>query len=134
MKRFEDLHIEDQMRLALEALRMTTAGNCGTIETFAKENGLTVREFWRDICANEGFDECEPWKGFPEGPTLDSFGTMPRAVIACCGLIIKRYLRRCALSPSRTSTDGIRLPRATVLTSELIVFRDHRANVWKTKN
>ncbi len=61
------------MRLALEALRMMTSGNCGTMETFAKENGLTVRELWRDICANEGFDECEPWNGFPEGPTTDSW-------------------------------------------------------------
>jgi hypothetical protein len=73
MKRFEDLHIEDQMRLALEARRMMTAGNCGTIERFARENELTVREFWRDVCANEGFDECEPWNGFPEGPTMDSW-------------------------------------------------------------
>jgi hypothetical protein len=52
---------------------MMSAGNCGTIETFAKENGLTVREFWRDICANKGFDQCEPWNGFPEGPTTDSW-------------------------------------------------------------
>ena len=61
------------MRLALEALRMMTAGSCGTIERFARENGLTPREFWRDVCASEGFDECEPWNGFPEGPTTDSW-------------------------------------------------------------
>ena len=61
------------MRLALEALRMMTASNCGTIETCAQENALTVHEFWRDVCANEGFDECEPWNGFPEVPTTDSW-------------------------------------------------------------
>jgi hypothetical protein len=73
VKKFEQLHIEDQVRLVLEAMRMISAGKCGTIERFARENDFTPAEFWREVCAAEGFDECEPWAGFPAGPTHGSW-------------------------------------------------------------
>src|SRR5258708_16434584 len=36
--------------------------------TLFRSQGITEQEFWRQICADAGFDECEPWQGFPAPP------------------------------------------------------------------
>jgi hypothetical protein len=48
------------------------ASECRTIEDLAGASGQTVLELWRYVCAEAGFDECEPWEGFPAWPKLES--------------------------------------------------------------
>lgn len=69
MKRFEQLHIDDQNRILLAALEMVTGVEGKSITEIAQARGVTNRNVWREICADAGFDECHPWPGFPERPT-----------------------------------------------------------------
>jgi hypothetical protein len=69
MKRFEELHINDQNTLLVALLETITRGKGKSISEVAIAEGVTEQEFWRQICADVGFDECEPWQGFPVPPT-----------------------------------------------------------------
>jgi hypothetical protein len=73
MKKFEQLDIEDQLQIALEMLRMMFAAKHGTIAGFAAATGQSVHEVWQTVCAEVGFDECEPWEGYPAGPKKQSW-------------------------------------------------------------
>jgi hypothetical protein len=79
MKVFEQLHIEDQLQLALEALRMMFDGKCCTLEKLAQQNDQTPLALWCDVCAEVGFDVCEPWEGFPAGPKKENWAKAPGA-------------------------------------------------------
>jgi hypothetical protein len=65
MKRFEQLHIEDQTRILTALIEFETDN---PIKQRTKEHGVTPADIWRDVCAEAGFDECIPWEGFPEMP------------------------------------------------------------------
>ena len=54
MKKFEDLHIDDQNRLLIDVLRLLADSGCRTIEEVAADRGVNVDELWRDVCADTG--------------------------------------------------------------------------------
>jgi hypothetical protein len=72
MKKYEDLHIDDQVRLAANVLHLLadalSEDNVRTIEAIAEARGVTVDEVWRDVCAETGLDACHPWNGYPATP------------------------------------------------------------------
>jgi hypothetical protein len=73
MKNFERLDIDKQLQIALEVLRSMYDAKRLTIEGLAVATDRTVGEVWRDACADVGFDECEPWEGYPAGPKKPSW-------------------------------------------------------------
>jgi hypothetical protein len=73
MKKFEQLHLEDQLRIALFMLQTIFGAKQGMIEQYAAATGQTVHEVWQMVCAEVGLDECEPWIGYPAGPRKDSW-------------------------------------------------------------
>jgi hypothetical protein len=73
MKRFEQLHIHDQIQLLLAELEVITAEPCNSVEELAETQGVTVLGVWREICAEAGLDECTPWEGFPALPMIKQF-------------------------------------------------------------
>jgi len=79
MAKFEQLHIEDQAMLVFEVLRMMLEAKQPTIEKFAAAIGQTPHEIWRQVCAECGFDECEPWEGYPAPPNKEAFLNAPGA-------------------------------------------------------
>jgi hypothetical protein len=79
MQKFEQLHIEDQLDLALEALRLMFDGKCHTLEQLIAKRDCTPRELWREICAERGYDECEPWLGWAPPPKRDFMKGAPGA-------------------------------------------------------
>jgi hypothetical protein len=70
MLKFEQLHAEDGLDLALEALRVMCEANCPTLKQLIAKRKCTAAELWREICAERGYDECEPWQGWPEPPEI----------------------------------------------------------------
>jgi hypothetical protein len=73
MKKYEDLHINDQLRLSASVIQLlggqlSADDKVRTIETVAETLGVTVDEVWRDICADSGLDARHPWKGYPATP------------------------------------------------------------------
>jgi hypothetical protein len=68
MKRFDDLHAHDQIELKLALLELLLDSGHRKIEDVAKDRDSTPRELWRTICADAGFDDCEPWPEFPDLP------------------------------------------------------------------
>jgi hypothetical protein len=78
-KRFEEMHVEEQAQLALEMLRMVFEANQPTIEKFAAACGVCPIEIWRQVCAECGFDECEPWEGYPAPPKRENWQHAPGA-------------------------------------------------------
>jgi hypothetical protein len=79
MQKFEQLHAEDQIDLTAEALRMMLDGKCHTLEQLITKRECTPAEVWREICAERGYDECEPWQGWPAGPKRDFMKNAPGA-------------------------------------------------------
>jgi hypothetical protein len=73
MKKFEELHCEDQLRIALELYRLMSEAQQLTIARFARVTDRTEREVWHDLLLDMGFDECEPWNGYPNGPKRESW-------------------------------------------------------------
>ncbi len=67
MKKFEDLHIDNQILLQMGVLERL-GGTCNRLADVAVRDGCTVDDIWRDICDEAGLDLCEPWPGFPEPP------------------------------------------------------------------
>ena len=68
MKRFEQLHADDQVQILLATLEQITAESHTCIEELAEARGTTILKVWQQICAEAGLDECTPWEGFPEIP------------------------------------------------------------------
>jgi hypothetical protein len=79
MRKFEQLHAEEGFDLALEAMRVMLDAKCNTLEQLIAKRDCTPRELWREICADRGFDEVEPWPGFPAGPKRDFLEKLPGA-------------------------------------------------------
>ena len=77
MRKFEQLHAEDGLDLALEALRVMCEAKCLTLKQVIAKRDCTPRELWREICAERGFDECEPWQGWPAAPKRDFLNDAP---------------------------------------------------------
>lgn len=67
MRKFEQLHAEEQLDIALEALRAMFDGRCPTLKRLIAKRGCTAAELWREIIEERGFD-CEPWEGWPLPP------------------------------------------------------------------
>ncbi len=72
MKRFADLHVNDQNLLVANALEALAYSGYTRITVAAAAQKLTAGEWWRSICADAGVDECEPWPGFPQPPDGES--------------------------------------------------------------
>jgi hypothetical protein len=68
VKRFEELHINDQLALLITSIEMLVAGPGRSFADMAQARDVTALDVWRQICAETGFDECTPWDGFPERP------------------------------------------------------------------
>jgi len=79
MLKFDRLHAEDRIELAIEALRVMFDAKCHTIKQVIEKRGCTPRELWREICAERGYDECEPWNGWPAAPPRDFLNGAPGA-------------------------------------------------------
>lgn len=74
MRKFEELHIHDQIALiiaTMEAIIDADLEPPRTLEKVASARGVTVLELWADICGETGFDKCEPWPGYPSLPRGD---------------------------------------------------------------
>jgi hypothetical protein len=68
MKKFEQLHITDQMVILARVIGMLADGGQKSIEQVATAKEQTVLDVWRDICAGAGIEECVPWRGFSGPP------------------------------------------------------------------
>jgi len=79
MQKFEQLPAEVGFDIAVEALRVMLDGRCKTLEQLIEKRDCTPRELWREICADRGYDECEPWQGWPAGPKRDFMENAPGA-------------------------------------------------------
>src|ERR1700760_3585745 len=69
MKRFAELHSQDQITLLIAGLEVLIESGHRKFQDVATDRDCTPRQLWSDICADAGFDDCEPWPGFPERPT-----------------------------------------------------------------
>lgn len=79
MKKFEQLHAEDQADIALEMMRLFFDQRAKPIKEIAAARDQTPLELWRQVCADVALDECEPWQGYPAGPCKESFACAPGA-------------------------------------------------------
>jgi hypothetical protein len=68
VKQFEQLHIEEQNQLLLSLLGLIADSGISSIARLAEKEGCSVRDVWREVCADADLDECEPWQGFPGFP------------------------------------------------------------------
>src|SRR6266550_1450601 len=66
MTKFEQLHVKDATALLCKMVQIITSNGSRGIREFTQAIGQTPLELWRDICAEAGLDECEPWDGYPE--------------------------------------------------------------------
>ena len=77
MKRFEELHVEDQNMLLLTLFTTFTAAGCKSVDELAERQGSTNLEVWQQICAEAGFDECRPWTNYPATEPLMNLPPSP---------------------------------------------------------
>jgi hypothetical protein len=73
MKSFGQLDARDQVLLITRLIaKFADSGyldRChGSVAEWARATGRDAFEIWRDVCADVGIDECEPWPGYPKGP------------------------------------------------------------------
>ncbi|UQR67700.1 hypothetical protein LRP30_21675 [Bradyrhizobium sp. C-145] len=68
MKKFEELHIDEQIALGLVVLEKLAESSCNTLPDLLKKEGRSALDIWRNLCGDAGLDLCHPWPGFPEGP------------------------------------------------------------------
>jgi hypothetical protein len=54
MKKFEQLHLDKQNQLLIQVLETLGESNCSGIQELAQRRDCSVREVWRDICADTG--------------------------------------------------------------------------------
>lgn len=62
-----------------QALRVMFDGRCNTLKQLIAKSECTAAELWREICAERGYDECEPWLGWPVAPKRDFMKNAPGA-------------------------------------------------------
>lgn len=79
MRKFEEINAEQGFDLALEALRVMCDARCPSLKRLIEKRGCTAAELWREICAERGYDECEPWRGWPDPPKRDFLQNAPGA-------------------------------------------------------
>ena len=79
MQKFEQLDAEDQVQLVLETLRMMCDAKQPTIEKLISVRDCAPRQLWREICGAMGYDECTPWRGWPQPPKRDFMKNAPGA-------------------------------------------------------
>lgn len=78
MTKFEQLHAKDATALLCKMVQIITSNGSRGIREFTQAIGQTPLELWRDICAEAGLDECEPWDGYPEKAlTLETIEKIP---------------------------------------------------------
>jgi hypothetical protein len=73
MKSFGQLDARDQVLLITRLItKFADSGyldKChGSVAEWARAAGLDAFDIWRNVCADVGLDECEPWPGYPKGP------------------------------------------------------------------
>ena len=73
MKSFGQLDARDQVLLITRLItKFTDSGyldkSHGSVAEWARAAGLDAFDIWRNVCADVGLDECEPWPGYPKGP------------------------------------------------------------------
>jgi hypothetical protein len=73
MMKFEDLHVTEQLELALTIIGWFGVHKCPTINRLAVARDQSVTELWVDVCAEVGIDLCEPWHDYPAAPTRETF-------------------------------------------------------------
>jgi hypothetical protein len=66
MTKFEQLNAEDATALLCKMVQIITGNGSRGIREFTQATGQTPLELWRDIYAEAGLDECEPWGGYPD--------------------------------------------------------------------
>jgi hypothetical protein len=90
--KFEQLHAEDGTAILHEMVEMIAEEGCSSIEEFAKARGQTPFEVWPEFCAEAGFDECEPWVGYPyKVLPLEILENMPGAKRKLTGDYLKMW-------------------------------------------
>jgi predicted transcriptional regulator len=52
MKSFEQLHLDEQNHLLIKILETLGESQCSSIEELAQQRGSSLRNVWRDICAD----------------------------------------------------------------------------------
>lgn len=78
MRRFEQLHAEEQLDIVLELLRLCADGRTFSIAKLAADNDITPFELWADVVATVGHDAL-PWAGYPLKPKPEVFLNAPGA-------------------------------------------------------
>ena len=73
MKSFGQLDARDQILLITRLItKFADSGyldKChGSVAEWARVAGIDAFDIWRNVCADVGLDECEPWPGYPKGP------------------------------------------------------------------
>ena len=69
MRQFFDLPHYEQALLLVRVLQLVTDGDTFTpVEEISTRRNISPRVLWLQICADEGFDDCDPWPGFPDLP------------------------------------------------------------------
>jgi hypothetical protein len=68
VKKFNDLHVDDQLYLCVEVFRAMFAARAGNICSTAEIRQKTTDELWQQICNEICLEECIPWEGYPYDP------------------------------------------------------------------
>ena len=69
MQQFADLPYYQQALLLVRVVQIVTDGDRYIpIEEIATRRNTSPKALWLQICADEGFDGCAPWHGFPDLP------------------------------------------------------------------
>src|SRR3569623_153997 len=69
MRQFSELSYGQQALLFVRVVQLAADGNSyKRIEDVAASHNVSSRGLWLKLCADEGFEACEPWFGFPDLP------------------------------------------------------------------
>jgi hypothetical protein len=73
LKNFGQLDARDQVLLITRLItKFADSGYLdichGSVAEWARAAGLDAFDIWRNVCADVGLEECEPWLGYPKGP------------------------------------------------------------------
>ena len=69
MRQFFDLPHFEQALLLVKVVQLIADGDTyKRIEDVAAGRDTSSQGLWLQLCADEGFDQCEPWPGFPDLP------------------------------------------------------------------
>ena len=69
MRPFSDLSHYERSALLLRVVQLVVEGDTyKSFQHIAAVRNTSPRLLWLKICADEGFNACEPWAGFPRLP------------------------------------------------------------------